>query len=837
MNRVEAKGRQRMTARQTLVKSRIASRFFAVSLAAIFSCSVAHATEVALTGDAHVNLLRSTTNFGTLANLYVGNGFTSLLQFDLSTLPSGLTAGQISRATLTVFVNRVNSGGAVSLSPVTSAWNESAVTYATIPSIGTAINTFTASTAGQYVTLDVTSLVQSWVTAPATNLGVALTSTAANVLLDSKENDETGHAAKLDITITSSGATGATGATGAAGIQGVQGLQGLLGATGAQGIQGITGSVGAIGATGANGLVGATGATGAVGATGIAGATGVIGFTGSTGATGVAGATGTTGATGSAGMTGVAGATGATGVTGATGATGLTGTTGVTGATGVAGATGTTGATGPIGSTGATGQIGATGVTGATGIAGATGTTGSTGSTGSTGATGLSGTTGATGALGATGATGVVGATGSTGTTGDVGSTGSTGTTGATGTIGSVTAWVSGSSYPVGQVVVCSTDCATNGSTYIAVSTNSTMDPSTHPLVWTQIAAAGAAGATGATGTPGVNGTNGATGTVTSIVAGTLTTGGTTGTLTIGGSAAIPTINVNFPLVVSTSIYGDGSTGTTGACTIATGTTNWTTTDPGEIQCTNFSMAANSILHLPSGTIIRANGTVNIASTAQIVVDPGGSQGLYQAPADIDTAGGNGGIALPTSSLRRLVNPGTFAGGNGANATGNAVNATVAKGGGSLVILAAGAVTASGTITATGQTAVNDPNGSAPGGGAGGILIIASKTSIANNGTLSAGGGAGAPGSNGATDSGGGGGGGLIHLLAPLISGNTLTAAGNTPGGARGGTLAADNGFGFGGGAMGGNGGAGGFSSVATAGSNGVVFTSLVSDPVTLFLP
>jgi hypothetical protein len=58
-------------------------------------------------------------------------------------------------------------------------------------------------TAVQYVTLDVTSLVQGWVTAPATNFGLALTSTAADVLLDSKENDETGHAASLDITITS----------------------------------------------------------------------------------------------------------------------------------------------------------------------------------------------------------------------------------------------------------------------------------------------------------------------------------------------------------------------------------------------------------------------------------------------------------------------------------------------------------------------------------------------------------------------------------------------------------------------------------------------------------
>src|SRR5580698_9294535 len=96
--------------RSVLLNRPSIGRLLALSLAAIFSTSAAHATDVALIGDAHVSLLRSTTNFGTLANLYVGNGNTAFLQFDLSTLPSGLTAGQVSQATLTVFVNRVNSG-------------------------------------------------------------------------------------------------------------------------------------------------------------------------------------------------------------------------------------------------------------------------------------------------------------------------------------------------------------------------------------------------------------------------------------------------------------------------------------------------------------------------------------------------------------------------------------------------------------------------------------------------------------------------------------------------------------------------------------------------------
>jgi hypothetical protein len=40
-----------------------------------------------------VSTARPSTNFGTLSNLYVGNGNTAVLQFDLSTNPEGLNSG------------------------------------------------------------------------------------------------------------------------------------------------------------------------------------------------------------------------------------------------------------------------------------------------------------------------------------------------------------------------------------------------------------------------------------------------------------------------------------------------------------------------------------------------------------------------------------------------------------------------------------------------------------------------------------------------------------------------------------------------------------------------
>jgi hypothetical protein len=188
-------------------------------LLGLVATQAAHATDAVLTGDASVNSARTTTNYGSLSNLYVGNGYTSLLQFDLSVLPSGTTAAQVSKATLRLYVNRVNTAGSVTVSPVSSAWTESAVTYATAPTVGSSFATFTDNNPGTFVSVDVTTLVQGWVTTPASNFGLALTAAAANVLFDAKENDETAHVARLDITLASQGATGATGAQG---IQGVQ---------------------------------------------------------------------------------------------------------------------------------------------------------------------------------------------------------------------------------------------------------------------------------------------------------------------------------------------------------------------------------------------------------------------------------------------------------------------------------------------------------------------------------------------------------------------------------------------------------------------------------------
>jgi len=287
-----------------------------VAMGLVLATFTAQATDATVAGDAYVNSVHPTTNYGSLSNLYVGNGGTALIQFDLSSLPAGTTASQIGKATLKIFINRINTTGTVTLQPVTSAWSESAVTYATIPTLGSAVATFTPVAAEEFVVVDITSLLQSWVSTPSSNYGIALSSTTGNIVLDSKENDETSHVAHLDITVVSQGATG---------VQGVTGTTGSTGATGAQGVVGVAGVTGVTGATGSQGVAGVTGATGATGSQGIQGVSGVTGATGSQGVAGVTGATGATGSQGIQGVSGVTGATGSQGVAGVTGATGATG--------------------------------------------------------------------------------------------------------------------------------------------------------------------------------------------------------------------------------------------------------------------------------------------------------------------------------------------------------------------------------------------------------------------------------------------------------------------------------------------------------------------------------
>jgi collagen type VII alpha len=527
----------------------------------------AGAQQATLVGDAHVSSVRSTVNAGTLSNLDVGGEYTALVQFDLSTLPPGTTAAQITRATLKLYCNRADVPGAVTLQAVGGGWTELGVTYATLPPIGPVLQTAQVSGAGQYVTFDVTQVVQGWVSATGTNFGLALSAAGAQVQFDSKENDETGHAPELDVAL-AAGGVGVPGPTGATGATGAQGPQGDPGPVGPQGVPGPVGATGPAGPQGETGATGATGAQGPAGPSGSGGGGGGIQYQGSyssgsnyalgdvvewAGSSWVSLQASNAGNTpgvvpGTWGLLASVGAQGAAGPPGAPGATGQQGPAGY-GIQGPPGPTGATGATGAQGLAGLTyqgayssetnytlgdvvifqgssyaslagfnvgqtpglspqywGPLTAQGPIGLTGATGAPGPQGPTGALGPVGPPGEKGDAGAQGVAGQAGAQGIPGATGAMGLQGPMGPQGVQGPVG----MDFKGAYDSTANYGPGDGVTW------QGAGWVSIAANNHGNtPSLSPAFWSMFAAGGPAGpqgATGAPGTPGVNGLNGTPG-------------------------------------------------------------------------------------------------------------------------------------------------------------------------------------------------------------------------------------------------------------------------------------------------------------------------------------
>ena len=134
----------------------------------ILSPAAAWATDAPLVGNASVGSGYPTRRFECLPNLAVGEGNVTLVQFDLSTLPTGVSGPAILKATLTIFVNQVGKPGTLDVAPVQSSWSEPTVTHSSLPGIGLPIGAgVSVELADEYYSFDVTAQVQDWVAAPA----------------------------------------------------------------------------------------------------------------------------------------------------------------------------------------------------------------------------------------------------------------------------------------------------------------------------------------------------------------------------------------------------------------------------------------------------------------------------------------------------------------------------------------------------------------------------------------------------------------------------------------------------------------------------------------------
>jgi hypothetical protein len=492
------------------------------------------AVQATLVADAHVSSAQPDVNSGTLTNLNVGGGYSALVQFDLGVLPSGTTAAQITRATLRLYCNRADTPGALSVAQVNSSWGEYSVTFNTLPTVGSSVGSVQVPAPGQFVTLDVTSAVQSWVTTPSSNNGLALTASSAVLQFDSKENDQTAHAPELEIALAAgSSGTGTVGATGPAGPAGPQGPAGPAGAPGAIGPAGPAGAPGASGA-GAFVYQGAYAsatnyAQGSVvtfgGSTYVSLADSNHGNTPSSTpwawGTLALGATGVQGPAGPAGPQGPTGPAG-TGIQGPAGPTGIQGPIGPAGSPGLAyqGAydsthnyalgdvvlfTGSSFVSTLANNHGNTpGQVpSAWGTLTAQGPAGATGAPGPQGVTGSQGPIGPTGPPGQTGPQGQQGIPGQAGAQGVTGPQGSVGPQGPTGAQGPAGPTGLAFQgpYDPAHNYALADAVLW------QGSGYVSlVANNHGNTPDQSPSAWTVFASAGSAGPQGPAGPAGSQG-------------------------------------------------------------------------------------------------------------------------------------------------------------------------------------------------------------------------------------------------------------------------------------------------------------------------------------------
>lgn len=174
-----------------------------------------------------------------------GTETSAAVRFDLSMLPGSPTGSQVAKATLKMWINRVESPGTLSVLRVGNDWNEkdlgvdSGLTPAGIVAQGIEIGD---DSERNFLLVDVTQAVRDWLDGTAANFGLALTGTSPKlrIAFDSKENVAGGHEPELIVDLSWGESYGSNGTQFLLGPQGPQGPQGPPGADGPAGPSGTS---------------------------------------------------------------------------------------------------------------------------------------------------------------------------------------------------------------------------------------------------------------------------------------------------------------------------------------------------------------------------------------------------------------------------------------------------------------------------------------------------------------------------------------------------------------------------------------------------------------------
>jgi hypothetical protein len=193
--------------------------WFSILLVNLFALTAAYA-QITPSGDSYTNSADPTTNYGAKTLLDVESASqTAYIQFNLSSIPSGYTGADITKATLKLYVNAVTKAGSFNVDYVNGTWSEGTIDANNAPALGSTIAASVALTTAdknQYILIDITAAVQAWLNGTDPNNGIALVGNSPlNASFDSKESTTTSHSAELDIVFAGGGTiTGVTTASG-----------------------------------------------------------------------------------------------------------------------------------------------------------------------------------------------------------------------------------------------------------------------------------------------------------------------------------------------------------------------------------------------------------------------------------------------------------------------------------------------------------------------------------------------------------------------------------------------------------------------------------------------
>lgn len=239
---------------------------------ALPSRAIASDAKTAQDGYFYTSGPKSTKTYGKKDTLELSSTKSTVVQFELSALPSGTSSNDVVRANLWLHVDKVTASGSFEVLAAGSSWQEVDLQVANAPSVITPVDVAPSTTValadkGNQIAIDITDIVKGWLNGVANN-GVFLRlseGSSLNVRFASREVEDTGSRPRLEVTLAADGVEGEQGPQGPQGEAGPQGPEGAVGPAGSDGSPGATGATGSTGPAGYEATVTSALTSGSVG--------------------------------------------------------------------------------------------------------------------------------------------------------------------------------------------------------------------------------------------------------------------------------------------------------------------------------------------------------------------------------------------------------------------------------------------------------------------------------------------------------------------------------------------------------------------------------------------